>query len=88
MSVPVASSVGRLTLSTPDALVASIPHMLGFPPVDSVVIIGIAADGAGGSSMVRLTQRFDRPPAGTVEQMRDLARQAAAPMIRSGSTEV
>jgi hypothetical protein len=89
MSVPVAPSGGRLTLSTPDALVASIPHMLGFPPADSVVIVGIASDGVGESSMVRLTQRFDRPPTGgTDEAMRELARQAAAPMIRSGSTEV
>lgn len=89
MSVPATSSFGRLTLSTPDALVASIPHMLGFPPANSVVIVGIAPEGIDGSSMVRLTQRFDRPPASsTADEMRDLARQAAAPMIRSGSTEV
>ena len=89
MSETVTTPAGRLTLSTPDALLASIPHLIGFPPTESVVIVGIAAERPNGPSTVRLTQRVDRPPAdSTLDDVRDMAREVAAPMLRSGSTEV
>jgi hypothetical protein len=88
MSEALTTSAGRLTLASPDALLASIPHLIGFPPEDSVVLVGIAPDASNRSS-VRLTQRFDRTdtdtPAGALTQM---ARQTAGPMITAGCTEV
>lgn len=42
MSDSVITTAGRLTLSSPDAFLASIPHMIGFPPKDSIVIVGLA----------------------------------------------
>lgn len=92
-SLPVTGSAGSssstLTLSSPDAFLASVPHMLGFACDDSVVLVGLAPDAGGHSSMVRLTQRFDTPPAPmTAAEVADLARSATEPMTRSGSTEV
>ena len=78
----------RLTLSSPDAFVAAIPHLLGFPPRDSVVLVGLAEDGSG-QQTIRLTQRFDRPNAGlTAEQLAGLAQAATDSMAASASTSV
>lgn len=78
----------RLTLSSPDAFLAAVPHLLGFPPRNSVVLVGLAADGSGRES-IRLTQRFDRPSVDVpAESLPDLAKSAAEPMIASGSTSV
>lgn len=92
MSEPHANALGsapeRLTLSSPDAFLAAVPHLLGFPPRDSVVLVGLADDGSGRES-IRLTQRFDRPaPDVPSESLSGLARSAAEPMIASGSTSV
>lgn len=83
------SSRDTLTLSSPDAFLASVPHMLGFACDDSVVLVGLGPDGSGRASQVLLTQRFNTPP-GTfdIESVRELARAAAEPMARAGSTEV
>lgn len=89
MSDSVSTTAGRMTLSSPDAFLASIPHLIGFPPEDSIVIVGLGPDDAGAPSTIRVTQRFDRPAGGiSGDDARQLATQAAAPMIRSGSTEV
>jgi hypothetical protein len=78
-----------LTLSSPDAFLASVPHMLGFACDDSVVLVGLGPDGSGRSSQVLLTQRFTTPPATfDAADLRELARGAAEPMARAGSTEV
>jgi hypothetical protein len=78
----------RLTLSSPDALLAAIPHLLGFPPRDSVVLVGLGADGAGRES-IQLTQRFDRPSDDlSGEELVQLARTVAAPMRACGSSSV
>jgi hypothetical protein len=83
------SSTSTLTLSSPDAFLASVPHMLGFACDDSVVLVGLGPDAGGLSSLVRLTQRFDTPSASlTAVEVADLARSAAEPMSRAGSTEV
>ena len=89
MSEALATSAGRLTLTSPDPLIAFIPHLLGFPPQNSVVLVGIAPDDSSHRASIRLTQRFDRPggdlPAAGVAHV---ARQAAGPMITAGCTEV
>lgn len=78
----------RLTLSSPDAFLAAVPHLLGFPPRDSVVLVGLAGDGSGRES-IRLTQRFDRPGAGVAgDDLDAMARMAVDPMVASGSTSV
>ena len=78
----------RLTLSSPDALLAAVPHLLGFPPRDSVVLVGLGVDVTGGES-IRLTQRFDLPSADLRgEDVRALAQAATAPMVASGSSTV
>lgn len=83
------SSRDTLTLSSPDAFLASVPHMLGFACDDSVVLVGLGPDGSGRSSQVLLTQRFNTPPATfDAESVRELARAAAEPMARAGSSEV
>ena len=89
MSDSVITTAGRMTLSSPDAFLASIPHMMGFPTNESIVIVGLAPDHPDAASTVRVTQRFNRPEADmTTDRARQLAEQAAEPMIRSGSTEV
>ena len=83
------SSTDALTLSSPDAFLASVPHMLGFACDDSLVLVGLSPDGSGHASHVVLTQRMDMPPAwyGNSELM-DLTMAAAEPMKRAGSSEV
>lgn len=85
-------AVDRLVLSTPDAFLASVPHMVGFDCADSVVLVGLGPnpdDPADRSGMVRLVQRFDTPPPDTpAGDLASIARSAAEPMARSGSTEV
>ncbi len=78
----------RLTLSSPDAFLAAIPHLLGFPPRESVVLVGLAQDDSGRET-IRVTQRFDRPNAAlTADQLAGLAQSATDRMAASGSTSV
>lgn len=66
----------RFSLRGPDSLVAAIPYLLGFHPVDSVVMVWIR------DQKVALTQRFDLP--GSVE---DLASQVRSPMALAEAAE-
>lgn len=85
--VPVPGSQ-RLTLSSPDAFLAAVPHLLGFPPRNSVVLVGLAADESGRES-IRLTQRFDLPAQTlTRAELTGLAHTAREPMQRCGATSV
>lgn len=78
-----------IRFSNPDELVAAIPHLVGFPPQRSVVLVGVALDAQGRPAALRLTQRFDLPPPGMrTEDLRGMAVQAAEPMVRSGSQVV
>ncbi|MDP1878444.1 MAG: DUF4192 domain-containing protein [Actinomycetota bacterium] len=94
--IPQAGAVGRtvdrLVLSGPDALLASVPHLLGFDCQDSVVLVGLGPnpdDRRDVGAMVRLVQRFDTPrPDAPAREVVSIARSAVVPMARSGSTEV
>ena len=78
----------RLTLSSPDAFLAAVPHLLGFPPRDSIVMVGLADDGFGRES-IRLAQRFDRPPSDiSTDEIASLAKSAVEPMRAAGSSSV
>lgn len=86
-SVPV-SAPQRLTLSSPDAFLAAVPHLLGFPPRNSVVLVGLAPDESGRES-IRLTQRFDLPTHSLGHaELTDLAHAASEPLERCGATSV
>lgn len=78
-----------LALQSVDMVVAAIPHMLGFPPEDSVVVVGMGRGNAAGPSVVRLVQRFDTPdPVAASGVVGSVARDAAVPMSRAGVSEV
>ncbi|CAN5317203.1 DUF4192 domain-containing protein [soil metagenome] len=68
-------STPNLRLSGPGSLIAAVPHLLGFPPEQSLVLIGLS----GPRSRLGLTMRADLPPDGptdvpTVEELEPLAR--------------
>lgn len=52
-----AAATPRLTLSTPDAILAAVPHMLGFYPSHSLVVLGLG----GKRNKVHVTFRYDLP---------------------------
>lgn len=54
------SSPDRLLLRSPDTALAATPHLLGFTPTDSVVILALSQDTTGAKKLL-VTQRFDRP---------------------------
>lgn len=91
MGIDQAESWGQsgLALRSVDTVVAAVPHMLGFPPEDSVVVVGMGRDHADGPSVVRLVQRFDTPEAVAASGVvGSVARDAAAPMSRADASEV
>lgn len=52
----------RITLSDPGDLLAAVPHLIGFHPTDSLVVITVhGTPGAGG---IGITARIDLPPIG------------------------
>ncbi len=50
----------KLRLSGPGSLVAAVPHLLGFPPEESLVVVGLR----GPQSRLGMTMRVDLPPDG------------------------
>lgn len=77
----------RLVITTPDTFVAAVPHLLGFTPTDSIVIAGIGP--VNGRNEITLVQRFDIPnPDTNPNDLRRIAKDASAPMARSGADEV
>lgn len=64
---------GRVRLGDPHALLAVIPHMLGFVPSDSLVVIG--ADSPHGQ--IKLTLRYDLPDPPGRRVVSDIAAHAA-----------
>lgn len=59
----------RVTAGTPDALLAIVPHLLGFYPSRSLVVLGLG----GKRSRVRLTFRYDLPDPPDAELAADIA---------------
>jgi Domain of unknown function (DUF4192) len=77
MTVPADSPTtpsARLRASTPSALLAVIPHLLGFQPESSLVIIGIEQPGG----KVKITLRYDLPDPADASQAEDVGEHAAA----------
>ncbi|MGI8626534.1 MAG: DUF4192 domain-containing protein [Geodermatophilaceae bacterium] len=74
----------KLKLSGPGSLIAAVPHLLGFPPEESLVLVGLS----GPRSRVGLTMRADLPADGsaftpTVEELEPLIEA----LLRDGSSE-
>lgn len=76
MSAPTAC---RIRLSDPSELIAAVPHLLGFHPRDSVVLMALHGKSLG------LTLRADLVPA---DQARRLAEQLLPPVVRQRPTGV
>ncbi|MDQ3733808.1 MAG: DUF4192 domain-containing protein [Actinomycetota bacterium] len=53
-------NTSKLRLSGPGSLVAAVPHLLGFPPEESLVLVGLR----GPASRLGMTMRLDLPPDG------------------------
>jgi len=51
-------STPRIRLSGPANLIAAVPHLIGFPPEESLVLVGLC----GPQSRLGLTMRADLPP--------------------------
>lgn len=76
----------RLVITSPDTFVASVPHLLGFTPTESVVIAGVGQ--VSSRNEVTLVQRFDLPLNGTTsDDLAQIARSAVAPIARTGAHE-
>lgn len=77
-------STPKLRLSGPGSLIAAVPHLLGFPPEQSLVLIGLS----GPRSRLGITMRADLPPDGfdaapSVEELQPLAEA----LLRDDATE-
>jgi hypothetical protein len=70
--------VTRVTAGTPDALLALVPHLLGFYPSSSLVVLGLA----GQRHRVQVTFRYDLPDPPDAEQQADIAEHAASVLHR------
>ncbi len=78
----------RVAISSPDAFLAAVPHLLGFPPEQSIVLTGLATTPTGRDE-ITLVQRFDIPPSSwSHEQLVEVSRNAMVPMVRAGSDTV
>jgi len=74
----------KLRLSCPGSLIAAVPHLLGFPPAQSLVLVGLR----GPRSRLGITMRTDLPPDGpewapSVEELEPLAEA----LLRDGASE-
>jgi hypothetical protein len=70
--------VTRVTAATPDALLALVPHLLGFYPSRSLVVLGLG----GKRYQVRVTFRYDLPDPPDCEQAADIAEHAVSVLQR------
>lgn len=70
-----------LTLKDPGELIATIPLMLGFMPVDSVVVVGLTRTGA-----MQPVLRTDAAEFAVADAARSVARVVAAHLSRSGAS--
>jgi Domain of unknown function (DUF4192) len=68
----------RLSAGSPEAVLAVVPHLLGFYPERSLVVIGLA----GQPTQVRLTFRYDLPEPPEGAAAADIAEHAASVLSR------
>jgi hypothetical protein len=68
----------RVTAGTPDALLALVPHLLGFYPCSSLVVLGLG----GKRHRVQVTFRYDLPDPPDADQEDDIAEHAASVLHR------
>jgi hypothetical protein len=68
----------RVTAGTPDALLALVPHLLGFYPSGSLVVLGLG----GKRHRVTVTFRYDLPDPPVADQAADIAEHAASVLQR------
>ncbi len=77
-------STPKVRLSGPGSLIAAVPHLLGFPPEESLVLVGLS----GRSSRLGITMRLDLPADGpqTAPSIEELEPLAEA-LLQDGATE-
>jgi Domain of unknown function (DUF4192) len=68
----------RLTLDTPDAILAGVPHMLGFYPSHSLVVLGLG----GRRNKVHVTFRYDLPEPPDAALAADIADHAVSVLCK------
>ncbi|GAA3361415.1 DUF4192 domain-containing protein [Saccharopolyspora gregorii] len=74
----------RIHLGDAGEILAAVPHLLGFTPTDSLVLLGLRTEGDTGTFC--LTLRIDLPPP---EHRRSVIEYlSAGPMVRRGATRV
>ena len=59
MAIPLADRPARIRLRSPAEMAAAIPHLVGFRPEESLVVVSLR----GPHKRIGLTMRFDLPPA-------------------------
>jgi hypothetical protein len=67
-----------ITAGTPEAMLALVPHLLGFYPSQSLVVVGLS----GKRHRVRVTFRYDVPDPADPELCADIAEHAASVLRR------
>jgi len=74
----------RLQISSPASLLAVVPHLLGFAPASSLVVLGMVLP----TGRVHLTVRYDLPDPPDAELAADIAAHAASVLTREHMTSV
>jgi hypothetical protein len=72
----------RITVNHPGELLASIPHLLGFHPADSLVVLGLNGPSA---ATIGIVLRADLPPP---SEARELAEYLLLPLAQHDSTAI
>lgn len=72
----------EITIEAPGDLVAAVPHLLGFHPVKSVIVLGLR----GAGTLLGLALRVDLPP--PPGRHRDLAEQLVVPLTQQSTKAV
>jgi len=68
----------RVRIGSAEGILAVVPHLLGFKPADSLVMLGIG----GAHARIRLAFRYDLPDPPEDELAADIAEHAAAVLVR------
>ncbi|WP_199433369.1 DUF4192 domain-containing protein [Qaidamihabitans albus] len=83
MTASTSAATTTVSLRDPGQLLAAIPHLLGFHPVDSVLVI---AHGGETGRRVGNVVRADLPSSGSADAVTGLAHQLREPLLRDDST--